>query len=125
MPYEQLTSLCRRERQLARPQLGDCAVGTEPCEPESGICSRDADHPRVRRQVRQGMIDRGQALRVGHRLQVVEHDDQLVPERRDAVHELVDGTLDGAAHDAQPLQRPPPEPRPYPVDRRCNVCPQP
>ena len=79
---------------------------------------------RARRKVREGVVDRRQAFPAGHRLHVVEHDEQLPAERGDVVEELVDRRLDRAARHAEPPQRTPPDPRPHPIDRRRDVPPQ-
>jgi hypothetical protein len=80
---------------------------------------------RVRRKLGEGVVDRRQAFLAGHRVQVIEHDDQPAPPRRHAVHEFVDGDLDRAARHVETAQRAPPEPRPHPIDRRRDVPPQP
>ena len=80
---------------------------------------------RVRGKLGEGIVDRRQAFLAGHRVQVLEHDDQLAPQRGYAVHELVDGDLDRAARHGEPPQRAHAEPRPHPIDRRRDVPPQP
>ena len=71
------------------------------------------------------MVDGRQAFGLGHGVKVVEHDHDPVRERVHAVHELVDGRLDRAARDAEPLERPAPEPLPHPIDGGGDVRPQP
>ena len=122
--HEQLVRLGGGEREIGLTHLGERTGGAQTCELERRIDACDEDDVRVRRKVREGVVDRRQAFLAGHRLQVVEHDDQLPAERGGAVEELVDRDLDGAARHAEPPQRTSPEPRPHPIDRRRDVPPQ-
>ncbi len=122
---EQLVRLLGREGELARAQLCERAAGTQLCEPQRWIDPGDGDHADVGRQVREGVVDRGETLVVRHCMQVVEHDHELTPERRHAVQELVDGILERAARYVEPLQRTPPESGPHAVHGRRQIPPQP
>jgi hypothetical protein len=122
--HEQLVRLGGSERQLGLTHLGKRTGGAQTSEPERRIDARDQDNVRVRRKVREGIVDRLQAFPVRHRVQVVEHDDQLARLCGGAVHQLVDRDIDGTARHAEPSQRTPPKPRPNPIDRRRDVPPQ-
>ena len=77
-------------------------------------------------QVIERVVDRCQALRVGHGLEVVEHEHELLAEGRDARSSARRSELSiGPPGDVQPLQRGTPETVAHPIDRSCNVRPQP
>ncbi len=79
--HEQLVRLGGGEREIGSTHLGERTGGAQPREPERRIDARDEHDVRVRRKVREGVVDRRQALPAGHRVQVVEHDDQLALQR--------------------------------------------
>ena len=108
--HEQLVRLAAGEREIGLTHLGERAGGAQTCELERRIDARDEDDVRVRRKVREGVVDRRQAFLAGHRLQVVEHDDQLPAERGDVVEELVDRASTGLP--ATPSRRSAPRPSP-------------
>ena len=122
---EELSRLREGERQLARAHLRELASGPQPREPQRRIRARAHDHAAVRRETLERIVDGRQAFRVGHGVEVVEHDDDPVRERVHAVHELVDGRLDRAAGDAEPLERTAPEPLTHPIDGGGDVRPEP
>ncbi len=107
---EQLPRLCRAERKLPGPQLGERATGAEPSETQCRVHPCDEHHACIGRQCEKA-YDRGQAVLVGNRVQVVENDGHLTFERCDAVDQRVDSVLEGASGPMQQFQRAPPEPR--------------
>ena len=123
--HEQLTRLVGSERELGDTHLDERPSGTQRSESQRRIRACNDQHVRVRRTVPERVVDRRQAFLAGHRVQVVQDDDQLAAQRCHAVHQLVHRGLNRAARHAEPLQRRPPEPRPNPIDRRRDVPPQP
>ena len=81
----------------------------------------------VRGEMLEGVVDRCQAVVVRHGLQVVEHEHELAPERRDAVHELVDRTVERGSAGSAPSRRSAAtaETLTHPIDRGRDVGPQP
>jgi hypothetical protein len=76
-------------------------------------------------EMAQRAVDGRQAPRVGHGVQIVQHEDQLALVRDRGVHEVVDGVLHRAAAYGEALQIEPPEPGADSVDRRGDVTPEP
>jgi hypothetical protein len=110
----------------ARSRAPPPACPRHACAQAGGrVCPRDDDHPRRLRRVLERIVDRGQAFGVGDGLQVVEHEYERLPKRRERVHQLVDGALDRAARDAQALERTAPEPLPHSIDGGRDVGPHP
>ena len=122
--HEQLVRLSGRERELRCTHLDERPGRAQPRQPQRRIDPRDQHHVHVRGKVPEGIVDRRQGLLADHRVQIVEHNDQLTPQRRHLVHQLIDRDLDRAARHAQPPQRAPPQPRPHPIDRCRDVPPQ-
>ena len=122
---EQLARLVESERELGGADLGERAARAQPPERERGIGARRRHDARVRRQVLDRVLERGEALVVAEHVQVVQHDGERLPVGRDAVHELVHGDGRRHARCAEPCERHPAEARPDPVDRRRDVRPEP
>ena len=94
---QELVRLGAGERELPRAQLGEHPGGAVSREAQRRIDPRDENHTCVEWEVRQGMVDRRDAALAGHLVKIVEHQEQPLPERGDAVHELVDRVLDRTA----------------------------
>ena len=71
------------------------------------------------------IVDRCKALRIGHGLKVVEHNDQFRLEGSERVRQFVDGAFDRSPHHAEALQRTASESLPDPIDGGGDVRPQP
>ena len=71
------------------------------------------------------MIERRQAVLLGHGVEVVEHEDHRLSVPAEGAQQLVDGVLDRAPCGAEPTQRRLAEARANPIDRRRDVAPHP
>ena len=86
-----------------RAQLGEQPGGAVSREAQRRIDPRDENHACVEWEMRESTVDRRDADLAGHRVEIVEHQEQPLPERSDAVHELVDRILDRTARYTEPL----------------------
>jgi hypothetical protein len=123
--HQELIRLGGSECEVGDAHLDNRPSGTQRSDSQRRIRACDDHHVRVRGKVHKGVVDRRQAFLVGQRVQVVQHDDQLAPQRCYAVHELVNGGLNRAARHAKSPKRRTPEARPNPLDRRRDVPPEP
>ncbi len=87
---EEASCLGSRERELVRAKLDQTTLAAEMRELQRRIKPRDQDEARRFRQLLDEIVEELVALGIGHGVQVVEHDDELLPEGRDRVRQLVD-----------------------------------
>ena len=121
---EELAGFGELECEVARAELGQGSVRAQLGKPQRRVGAGQDEEPRRRGQVSEREIERFDAIPVGHDLEVVQHDVQLGPVRRDPVHQLDDPVLDAESARAETPQRGPAEAAPDPVDRRCDVAPE-
>jgi hypothetical protein len=122
---EQLGRLGRGEREVLGTQLDQRSPHPVSGDPEGGVAAGDQHEARVRGKALGRVVDRCQAVGGGDRLELVEDDDHLFPERANAFDELFDGVVDRRPGGPEAVQRAAPEPLANAVDRRCDVRPQP
>ena len=89
------------ERQLSRAKLGQRPAGPQLRKPERRVGARDRDHASVRRDAPERVFDRGERIRIGHGLEIVEDQHELPAVHLDAVHELVHRALDRTVGELQ------------------------
>ena len=70
------------EGEIGSTHFGERTAGTQPGETQRWIHARQDDDAHIPSNVRDGVVDRGQAFPARHRLEVVEHDDQVAPQVR-------------------------------------------
>ena len=75
---EQLARLGDREGKLIRTELRERSSSAQPPESEQRVDAGDRDHPRIRREVLERVVERSQRLPPGHGLQLVEHETRRV-----------------------------------------------
>ena len=105
LSHKQRSRLGRGEGEVARPQLGELLGGTQPWKADIRVDPRADDHAHVLGHAAERVVDRRQAVPLGHGVEVVKHEDHGLPVTAKAAHQLVDDVLDGATCDAQPLKR--------------------
>ena len=98
--------------------------GAELREPQRRVGAGEQEKTGARRHLAEREPDRLDALDVGHVLEIIEHDVELVPVCRDPVHQLDDGVLQCAGAEPQATQSRLAEPAAHPVDRRCDIAPE-
>ena len=84
-----------------------------------------SDEARRFRQLLDEVVEEHVTVGIGHGVQVVEHDDELLAEGRDRVRQLVDRRFERAPGDLEALQGAAAETAPDPIDGRRHVAPHP
>ena len=84
-----------------------------------------SDEARRFRQLLDEVVEELVAVGIGHGVQVVEHDDELLPEGRDRVRQLVDRRFERVPGDLESLQRAAAETAADAIDGRRHVAPHP
>jgi hypothetical protein len=116
--------LCVRERKVARAQFCESAVGAKARELEGRVGPRNDDEARRRREPLDEVVERRETLVFGDGVEIVHHNHELVPVRREPVCQLVDRLFDRHSRDPQTLQGTAAQALANPIHRLGQIPPQ-
>ena len=125
LTHHQLMRFVDRERQLARANLHQRPSRPQARHADRRVRARRREHAHVVRQSLDRVADRSKRTLAPDRVQIIEHDRYRTTVRDQAVHQLVDRSLDPRTPDAEAHQRRTSEAPTEPVDRRGEMRPQP